>query len=83
MLCNLPQKIPEHESTPDERKPSLAYLNVILKGAVESNLPEDYIEELHKIEHNGWNDSVIQKIMLIEEGSNVSEKIDTVRDDHV
>lgn len=33
--------------------PSLTYLKVIVKGAVESNLPKDYIQFLRTINHNG------------------------------
>ena len=33
--------------------PSLLYLKVILKGAKENKLPEDYISNLQSIEHNG------------------------------
>lgn len=33
--------------------PSKSYLKTIVKGAVESKLPEYYINQLRKIEHNG------------------------------
>lgn len=33
--------------------PSLTYLKVIVKGAVESKLPKDYIQFLRTINHNG------------------------------
>lgn len=65
-LCKQPEKIPEGEPVPEKRKPSLLYLNVILKGAIESQLPEYYIDQLRKIEHNGWAESDIQQIMMIE-----------------
>ena len=35
--------------------PSPAYLNVIIAGAVEHGLPEDYVEGLRKQPHNGYN----------------------------
>ena len=66
-LCQVPSKHPESEPMPDARKPSLAYMNVVLEGAAESNLPAAYVDKLRKVPHNGWNEAVIQQIMLIEE----------------
>lgn len=37
----------------DERKPSQTYLNTIVKGAIESQLPQEYIELLQSITDNG------------------------------
>lgn len=37
---------------PYERKPSKTYITTIIKGAVESKLPEKYVEFLKKIVHN-------------------------------
>ena len=42
--CNLPE---------EEAKPSKVYKNVILKGANEHKLPQDYIEFLESISDNG------------------------------
>lgn len=42
------------ENLPVERKPSLIYINTMLKGAKESELPEEYQEFLRKIAHNGY-----------------------------
>lgn len=39
-------------SIPLERKPSRTYLDVIIRGAVESNLPTHYINFLKNIVHN-------------------------------
>lgn len=64
-LCKLPEKIPDEKMRPDDRKPSLLYLNVIIRGAVESQLPNYYIEKLKQIQHNGWVGSTIQKVMLM------------------
>ena len=36
-----------------DKRPSVTYLDVILRGATESNLPEDYVAKLRQIEHNG------------------------------
>lgn len=41
------------EELPLERRPSSTYLNCILTGALECQLPDDYIERLKKIPHNG------------------------------
>ncbi|XP_072941416.1 gamma-glutamylcyclotransferase-like [Epargyreus clarus] len=41
------------EQIPPERRPSITYLNCILQGAIECNLPKEYINELKKIPHNG------------------------------
>ncbi|XP_049879640.1 gamma-glutamylcyclotransferase-like [Pectinophora gossypiella] len=41
------------EDIPDERKPSKTYMEVIIHGAMECDIPEYYIEKLKKIPHNG------------------------------
>lgn len=41
------------ENRPFERQPSLAYLSVILNGALESRLPIEYFNFLKKFKHNG------------------------------
>ena len=41
-----------------DRRPSPQYLNIILKGAEEHNLPDYYIEKLQKIEHNANAESI-------------------------
>ncbi|XP_063616507.1 gamma-glutamylcyclotransferase-like [Cydia splendana] len=43
----------EDDEIPVDRRPSITYLNVILKGAEECQLPPDYIEKLNKLPHNG------------------------------
>lgn len=49
---------------PSDNKPSCHYLDVILRGAISCGLPNDYIENLKQIEHNGYNKSlpIIDKI---------------------
>lgn len=42
----------------DDRRPSLVYKNVILKGAMEHHLPETYIQQLRQIQDNGYNGPV-------------------------
>lgn len=46
------------ESLPVERKPSLIYINTMLKGAKESGLPEEYQDFLRNITHNGYEGEV-------------------------
>lgn len=38
---------------PPERLPSLTYMECIINGAIECDIPEDYIQQLKKIPHNG------------------------------
>lgn len=38
---------------PHDRQPSQTYLDVIVKGAIESQLPEKYVTFLKNITHNG------------------------------
>lgn len=38
---------------PFERKPSQTYLQTIQHGAIESQLPEEYMDFLNRIPHNG------------------------------
>ncbi|KAK7597818.1 hypothetical protein V9T40_010043 [Parthenolecanium corni] len=65
-LCDLPPKITDG-AVPENRKPSLLYLSIILRGAEQSQLPNYYIQQLQKIQHNGWDDKSnigTQKFML-------------------
>lgn len=41
------------DNLPFERRPSKTYLDTIIYGAIESGLPEKYIEFLKGIQHNG------------------------------
>lgn len=41
---------------PKERRPSRAYLETILQGAIESNLPDEYFLFLKSFPHNGFSD---------------------------
>ncbi|XP_066908588.1 gamma-glutamylcyclotransferase isoform X2 [Halyomorpha halys] len=54
-LCNLPQYSP---SLPVTRYPSKVYLNTILEGAIESKLPEEWVQFLKSIPHNGFEGPV-------------------------
>ncbi|KAG4071272.1 hypothetical protein HA402_003976 [Bradysia odoriphaga] len=52
---NYPDEFYELEDLPIDRQPSRSYLNCILKGAYESQLPIEYIYDLWKIPHNNQN----------------------------
>lgn len=41
------------EELPEERRPCITYLDCIVRGAIECDLPEYYVEELKKIPNNG------------------------------
>lgn len=47
-----PPKISSGEKFPYDRRPSRTYLNVIIEGAIECGLPEDYIKKLKNIPSN-------------------------------
>ena len=36
-----------------DKRPSPQYLDVIIRGAKQNGLPQEYLEELENIEHNG------------------------------
>ncbi|XP_071539038.1 gamma-glutamylcyclotransferase-like [Panulirus ornatus] len=42
----------------EDRRPSSVYMDVIIGGARENGLPEDYIRFLESIEHNGYTGKV-------------------------
>ncbi|KAJ6635519.1 Gamma-glutamylcyclotransferase [Pseudolycoriella hygida] len=48
-----PTESVKFEDIPFDRQPSKTYLKCILDGAVESELPSDYIDSLEKIPNNG------------------------------
>ncbi|PZC76373.1 hypothetical protein B5X24_HaOG204740 [Helicoverpa armigera] len=60
---NPPQRKPGEE-LPVDRRPCITYLDCIINGAIECNLPEDYINELKKIPNNGQEASpkMIEKL---------------------
>ncbi|KAF5289261.1 hypothetical protein FQA39_LY15191 [Lamprigera yunnana] len=57
-LVNNPAIYYPLDQLPENRQPSKAYLDVILKGAIESMLPDQYIEKLKKIKHNNYDGAV-------------------------
>ncbi|CAH0727468.1 unnamed protein product, partial [Brenthis ino] len=64
-VVNPPLREP-NEELPQERRPSSTYLDCIINGALECNLPEEYIKELQKIPHNGQKASpkMIEKLNI-------------------
>lgn len=52
-LVESPPKLPEDAEIPYGRQPSSTYLQTIIQGAIESNLPNEYISYLESIKHNG------------------------------
>lgn len=60
-LTKIPTILKPEDDIPFNRKPSSTYLKTIIKGAIESQLPADYIEDLKKIVHNGNTVEDIEK----------------------
>lgn len=56
----------DNDEIPEDRRPSITYLDCIIKGAIECKLPQDYIEKLKKLQHNGQKASpkMIEKLKL-------------------
>ncbi|XP_063823180.1 gamma-glutamylcyclotransferase-like [Ostrinia nubilalis] len=53
-LTDMPTRRLRDDNTelPSERRPSITYLDCIIKGAMECKLPDEYIEKLRKVPHN-------------------------------
>ncbi|KAK0175171.1 hypothetical protein PV327_008944 [Microctonus hyperodae] len=49
---NIDNHVPLSE-LPEDRRPSLTYLKIMVKGALECGIPANYIESLKNIKHNG------------------------------
>ncbi|XP_037951459.1 gamma-glutamylcyclotransferase-like [Teleopsis dalmanni] len=49
----IPLKMLNISDIPFERQPSKTYLQCLVKGAIESELPDEYIHWLRTIKHNG------------------------------
>ncbi|XP_049543754.1 gamma-glutamylcyclotransferase-like [Anopheles darlingi] len=52
-LVNNPCPLGEAEERPYERQPSKTYMNIIINGAKETGLPEEYVSWLKSVQHNG------------------------------
>ncbi|CAD7082753.1 unnamed protein product [Hermetia illucens] len=66
-LTKLPPELRENEPIPFDRQPSSTYLKTIIKGAIESGLPEKYIEFLKHFKHNGNTVESIEKDLELSE----------------
>lgn len=53
-----PNEFVKFEDIPIDRQPSKSYINCILQGAEESELPIEYINDLRKIPHNTRDASI-------------------------
>lgn len=62
--CDNPKEHIKFTAFPKERRPSQVYLNTILVGARESQLPDEYQTILQKIPHNGFNENVDLSLQL-------------------
>lgn len=65
-LCDTPTKLNPGQPVPEDRLPSELYLSVIIKGAQETGLPDDYIKQLKKISHNSYkgdNSTVLSSLV--------------------
>eukprot|EP00099_Drosophila_melanogaster_P021746 NP_649038.1 uncharacterized protein Dmel_CG4306 [Drosophila melanogaster] len=49
------------DSIPLSRQPSKTYLQCLVKGAIESSVPEDYVQRLRSIKHNGQVNSYLER----------------------
>ncbi|KAF5272642.1 hypothetical protein FQR65_LT04884 [Abscondita terminalis] len=58
MLTRNPEEYVPLDALPKNRQPSKAYLDVILSGAKQSELPEYYQEKLREISHNNYDGQV-------------------------
>lgn len=57
-LVKQPPALAENEAFPESRYPSKIYLDTIIAGAKESNLPEAYIKYLQTFPHNGFDGKI-------------------------
>ncbi|XP_068149492.1 gamma-glutamylcyclotransferase [Drosophila tropicalis] len=68
MLTNQPEtnlyELPA-DRVPESRQPSETYLKCLVKGAIESSIPQSYIQRLRSIKHNGQVDSDLQELLQL------------------
>lgn len=57
-LVDLPPSLGPGETLPPARQPSKVYMDTIIDGAVESGLPQEYVDKLRTVPHNGYNGPV-------------------------
>ena len=64
--CVSYQLLPErHLSSGSKTLPSVVYKDVIIRGAIEHNMPSDYIEKLKNIQDNGYDGKVDINLPLL------------------
>lgn len=59
-----PSEIVDLDNLPSDRRPSAIYLKTMIKGAKESELPEEYQKFLKNIPDNGYNGEVDVNVSL-------------------
>ncbi|XP_016841795.1 gamma-glutamylcyclotransferase [Nasonia vitripennis] len=52
--CQVPENYIEPSQLPPERQPSFVYHNIILTGAQDHGIPEEYIKYIKSFPHNGY-----------------------------
>ncbi|XP_026319713.1 gamma-glutamylcyclotransferase-like isoform X2 [Hyposmocoma kahamanoa] len=65
------------ENIPQDRLPSITYMDVIVKGAIECQMPDEYIELLKNIPNNG-NKANEEMLDLLKENSLNTHRIEAV-----
>ncbi|XP_013197115.2 gamma-glutamylcyclotransferase-like [Amyelois transitella] len=53
----------DDQDIPIDRRPSMTYMECILKGAKECGLPKEYIKKLERIPHNGQEAPNMKKLL--------------------
>ncbi|BFF93208.1 gamma-glutamylcyclotransferase-like [Drosophila madeirensis] len=55
------------DQVPSERQPSKTYLQCLIKGAMESSIPEEYVTRLRNLKHNGKVVSNLEEILNLQD----------------
>ncbi|KAH8239658.1 hypothetical protein KR032_006445 [Drosophila birchii] len=55
------------ESIPETRQPSKTYLQCLVQGAIETSIPEKYIQRLRSIKHNGRIAAEMEKELQLQQ----------------
>lgn len=63
IICRTYVQLPEIEAVNPNGTPSLAYKNIILKGAEENNFPSEYIQALKERPDNGRLDCGLARLL--------------------
>ncbi|EDV97873.1 GH17111 [Drosophila grimshawi] len=57
----------EPDQVPENRQPSKTYLQVLVKGAIESGIPENYVKWLQGLKHNNKTVSKLEETLQVRE----------------